>query len=88
MKRVVFTRSSLLAAAATITSFSSAWAADIAVPGDQPTLQAAVAAAEEDDRIILADGTYTWTGRRNFLKLDPAVGPGHIFVIEPRGSAA
>ncbi|WP_367871457.1 beta strand repeat-containing protein [Luteolibacter sp. Populi] len=56
MKRVVFTRSSLIAAA--FLTGGHVFAADLAVPVDHPTLQAAVLAAQNGDRIVLADGTY------------------------------
>ena len=56
--RALITRCSLLAAAATVASFSSVLAADLTVPGTHATLAAAVAAAVDNDRILLADGTH------------------------------
>jgi len=44
---------------------SLAGAATINVPGDQPTLSAAVGAAVAGDEIVLADGVYTGAGNRN-----------------------
>ena len=31
---------------------------------------------------LLTDARYTWRGVRNYVRLDPAVEPGHVFVVE------
>jgi starch synthase (maltosyl-transferring) len=30
---------------------------------------------------LLSDATYTWRGRRNYVELDPAIQPAHIFRV-------
>jgi T5SS/PEP-CTERM-associated repeat protein len=41
----------------------------ITVPGDQPTIQAAIDVARDGDKVLLADGTFTGPGNRG---IDPA----------------
>ncbi|MEW6104213.1 MAG: hypothetical protein AB1630_10470 [bacterium] len=41
------------------------YAADIYVPGSYTTIQAAIDAATNGDRILVSDGTYTGTGNKN-----------------------
>jgi starch synthase (maltosyl-transferring) len=36
-------------------------------------------------RDLLTDARYTWSGVRNYVRLDPNIEPGHVFVVE--GSA-
>ena len=31
----------------------------------------------------LGDGRWTWDGPDNYVELDPAVLPGHVFILEP-----
>jgi starch synthase (maltosyl-transferring) len=35
---------------------------------------------------LLSDGRYTWSGRRNFVELDPEIQPAHIFRIRRRAA--
>lgn len=51
-----------------ILGHTPAHAADILVPSQQPTLQAAIAAAQNGDSILIADGTYRGALNKN---LDP-----------------
>jgi len=44
---------------------TSAIARDIHVPGEQPTIQAAINVASDFDRVIVADGVYRGDGNRN-----------------------
>jgi starch synthase (maltosyl-transferring) len=30
---------------------------------------------------LLSDRTYTWRSRRNYVELDPAIQPAHIFLV-------
>jgi hypothetical protein len=55
----------LLAAACAGALFTSAPAAQIRVPQDQPTIQSAVNVAASGDEIILASGTYSGAGNTN-----------------------
>jgi len=32
---------------------------------------------------LLTDARYTWRGERNYVRLDPTVEPGHVFLVEP-----
>ena len=88
MKPVVFTRSTLLAVAVTIASFSSATAADLAVPGSYSTLQAAVAAANPGDRILVANGTYALGGTLHVLESITIEGESRAGVIIDASSNA
>jgi starch synthase (maltosyl-transferring) len=36
---------------------------------------------------VLTGARYTWRGVRNYVRLDPAVEPGHVFLIEPEPPA-
>ncbi|HEY9225607.1 MAG TPA: hypothetical protein VIP11_03095, partial [Gemmatimonadaceae bacterium] len=36
---------------------------------------------------LLTGVRYTWRGVRNYVRLDPAVEPGHLFVVNPGTSA-
>jgi starch synthase (maltosyl-transferring) len=36
-------------------------------------------------RDLLGDGTYTWHGQRNYVRIDPHVVPAHVFAVDPRG---
>ncbi|HPQ41250.1 MAG TPA: right-handed parallel beta-helix repeat-containing protein [bacterium] len=58
-----------LCAVATALVSIPATAAVIGVPGDQPTIQAAITAAAPGDTILIADGTYSGPGNIN---VDPA----------------
>jgi starch synthase (maltosyl-transferring) len=44
-----------------------------------------------DERIelrdLLADATYTWQGSRNYVRLDPATAPAHIFRLRAETAA-
>jgi parallel beta-helix repeat protein len=44
---------------------TSAFAATIQVPADQPTIQAGINAASDGDIVLVADGTYTGDGNKN-----------------------
>jgi starch synthase (maltosyl-transferring) len=33
---------------------------------------------------VLTDARYTWHGARNYVRLDPAVMPAHLFVVRRR----
>ncbi|MCD4653235.1 right-handed parallel beta-helix repeat-containing protein, partial [bacterium] len=57
-------------------------AADIYVPADQPTIQAAVDVAVAGDTIIIADGTYTGSGNVN---VDPG---GKDLIIRSENGAS
>ena len=35
-------------------------------------------------RDLLTGARYTWRGVRNYVRLDPAVEPGHVLLVEPR----
>jgi starch synthase (maltosyl-transferring) len=37
---------------------------------------------------LLSDARYTWTGARNFVKLDPHVVPAHVFRLRRRSTAS
>ena len=52
------TRHSVYAVAAILVAVSTAQAAIINVPGDEPTIQAAIIAAMNGDEIIVAEGEY------------------------------
>ena len=47
-------------------------AAQLHVPANYPTIQAAIAAAVDGDEVVLAAGTYTGAGNRD-VSLDKAV---------------
>ena len=32
---------------------------------------------------LLSDTRYTWRGERNYVRLDPAAMPAHLFVVRP-----
>ena len=51
----------------------AAQAADIHVPGDQPTIQAGINAASNGDVVLVADGTYTGSGNKNLDFLGRAI---------------
>lgn len=77
----------LVTFAATLSSLATAAAGSIIhVPGDQPTLKAAITAAVSGDEIIVADGTYSGPDNRglNFagknLHLHSANGPGACII--------
>lgn len=44
----------------------------IEVPGDYPTIKAAIEAASDGDEVVIADGTYVGTGNKN-ITLDKAI---------------
>lgn len=37
---------------------------------------------------LLTGKRYTWRGVRNYVRLDPDVEPGHLFLVEPEPPAA
>jgi starch synthase (maltosyl-transferring) len=37
---------------------------------------------------LLSGAHYTWRGVRNYVRLDPAVEPGHLFIVEPEPAVA
>jgi predicted outer membrane repeat protein len=55
-----------------ISSFSS-YAAIIHIPGDQPTIQDGINAANNGDTVLIADGTYTGTGNKDLDPLGKAI---------------
>lgn len=71
---------------------SGAIAGTVHVPGDQPTIQAAIFAAQPGDTVLLADGVYSAEGNRDLI-IDPYVtimsqnGPEST-IIDLGGSAA
>lgn len=54
-----------LTALALVLVTTSASGRDIHVPGEQPTIQAAINVAQDFDRVIVADGVYRGNGNRN-----------------------
>ncbi len=71
---------------------TTALAAIIGVPADQPTIQAAYGAAVQGDTILLSDGVYTGNGNRDIELLKSITimsvnGPEHT-IIDLEGSAA
>ncbi len=70
---------------------SAAHADEIHVPAEQPTIQAAIGAAQDGDEIVLANGTYTGDGNKNLfffgktLTLRSASGDRDVCVIDCEG---
>ncbi len=87
-------RDNLLSTAAwlgMIASIAGASAAELHVPADYATIQAAINAAQDGDTVIVADGVYTGTGNRDIDFLGKAItvrsvrGPAHC-TIDCQGS--
>ncbi len=70
MKRQTFTVNERITPAGLVllllfVAHPSAFALDIQVPGDAPTIQAGIDLAADGDQVIVADGTYTGAGNTN-----------------------
>ena len=57
-----FGLASLLAAVGMLHAAATAHAAQLLVPSQYPTIQAAIDAAFDGDEVVIADGLYTGTG--------------------------
>jgi parallel beta-helix repeat protein/predicted outer membrane repeat protein len=77
-----FSRLSSAAFALSVWSVVPAVAAVVNVPGDQPTIQAGIDAAQAGDTVLVADGTWSGPGNRNIRFYGKAItvvsggGPG------------
>jgi hypothetical protein len=58
-------KTATVAAIAALSGAIGAWADELHVPGEYPTIQAAIDAAVDGDEVVIADGTYTGEGNKN-----------------------
>ena len=76
MKRFVLTTMAVAVLA------GSAWAVEIHVPGDYPTIQEGIDASSSGDVVIVADDTWTGDGNTNLNFFIYAAGPNGASILE------